>query len=227
VAKKKFSTQYVGPLTAKEIAGGMNAARENAQRLYEDAESLFKAKRYPSACALAVLSIEESGKPSILRRMGSTADPAQLKALWREYRTHTAKNRLWIIGDLARAGARTIGDMKRIVDQDSDHPELLDYIKQLSFYSDCYIREEWATPEAIVDREMTQGIMRAAKALLGKKRKHTQREIELWVEHVGAATDGPESAPGVLKFYEAMIAEGLEDTSIENVRAFLGMSPKH
>lgn len=226
MTNKKFATQYVGPLTAKEIAEGMNAARENAQRLYQDAESLFEGKRYPSACALAILSIEESGKPAIRRRLSTATDPAKLKKLWREYRTHTAKNRLWIIQDLALAGARTIGEMKKVVDEDSDHPELLDYIKQLSFYSDCYVRESWATPNAIVDRPMTQGIMRAAKALLGQKKKHTQREIELWIEHIGTAKDSSDSPQRMLKFYEAMIAEGLEDTSIDNVRAFLGLSAK-
>lgn len=97
-------------------------------------------------------------------------------------------------------------------------------MKQLSFYTDCYVQEAWATPDAIVDRKMTQGIMQAAHALLGRGRKHTQREIELWIEHVGGAIDGSDSPPRVLKYYEAMIAEGLEDTSVENVRAFLGLS---
>ena len=45
----------------------MNAARRNARRLAEDAKLLLEAGRYPTATALAVLSIEESGKMSILR----------------------------------------------------------------------------------------------------------------------------------------------------------------
>jgi AbiV family abortive infection protein len=40
----------------------MNAAARNAARLVSDAEILLGAKRYPSAAALAVLAIEESGK---------------------------------------------------------------------------------------------------------------------------------------------------------------------
>lgn len=112
--KKKLNTQYNGALTAKQVADGMNAARENALRLYEDAKSLFDARRFPSACALAVLSIEEAGKLAILRRMSGVTDGTKLKALWREYRTYTAKNRMWIIRDLALSDARTIGDMKKI-----------------------------------------------------------------------------------------------------------------
>lgn len=58
---------YSGHLSAKQIAAGMNAASRNAHRLFKDAEKLAKASRFPSACALAILSIEESGKLTILR----------------------------------------------------------------------------------------------------------------------------------------------------------------
>ena len=59
--------QYKGKLDPEQIAQGMNAARRNAQRLADDAKLLLSAKRYPTAASLAILSIEESGKVSILR----------------------------------------------------------------------------------------------------------------------------------------------------------------
>ncbi|MCS3859221.1 AbiV family abortive infection protein [Salinibacter ruber] len=48
---------YHGYLEAEEIAEGMNAANRSARRLWKDAKILLKAERYPSAVALAILSI--------------------------------------------------------------------------------------------------------------------------------------------------------------------------
>jgi hypothetical protein len=39
----------------------------NARRLFADGELLYRAERYPSALALAILSIEEAGKYSSFR----------------------------------------------------------------------------------------------------------------------------------------------------------------
>lgn len=58
----KNLNQYRGPLSSTEIAAGMNAARENTNRLAKDAKLLFEQERYPSALALAILAIEETGK---------------------------------------------------------------------------------------------------------------------------------------------------------------------
>ena len=64
--KQKLS-QYRGKLSPAQIADGMNAAIRNARRLSDDARTLFDLERYPTAASIAVLSIEESGKVSILR----------------------------------------------------------------------------------------------------------------------------------------------------------------
>lgn len=61
--------QYKSKLSAAEIAAGINAASTNANRLADDAELLLENDRYPSALSLAILSIEESGKVSILRTL--------------------------------------------------------------------------------------------------------------------------------------------------------------
>ncbi len=66
--------QYRGTLTADQIAEGINCANRNAMRLVEDAKLLLANDRLPSACSLAVLSIEESGKASILRRIACSGD---------------------------------------------------------------------------------------------------------------------------------------------------------
>ncbi|MGM0985309.1 MAG: AbiV family abortive infection protein, partial [Pseudomonadota bacterium] len=49
------------------------------------------------ANSLATLSIEESGKVSILRAMSLARDEKELKEEWRRYRSHTNKNVQWIL----------------------------------------------------------------------------------------------------------------------------------
>ncbi len=59
MSQSKVMPLYKGRLSAGQIAAGMNAARKNAKRLLEDAKLLLEAKRFPTACSLAILSIEE------------------------------------------------------------------------------------------------------------------------------------------------------------------------
>jgi len=73
MATKKLD-QYKGALSTSEITKGINAAIQNAIRLAEDAELLLGNKRYPSATSLAILSIEESGKVTILRGLSVAKD---------------------------------------------------------------------------------------------------------------------------------------------------------
>ena len=61
----------------------MSRALQNASRLAEDADALLKNDRIPSAAALAILSIEESGKVSILRQMAIAEDDKEWLQLWK------------------------------------------------------------------------------------------------------------------------------------------------
>jgi catechol 2,3-dioxygenase-like lactoylglutathione lyase family enzyme len=47
-------------------------------------------------------------------------------------------------GDFAAKGARTIEDMRPIVDPNSNHPTVLDTIKQIALYTDCYGDAHWS-----------------------------------------------------------------------------------
>src|SRR5437660_6163383 len=93
MATRKLN-QFAGTLDPAQVAAGMNVAARNAKRLAEDAALLLEHKRFASSAALAVLSIEESGKPSILRQMASAQTHEEAKPRWREYRSHTRKNRI-------------------------------------------------------------------------------------------------------------------------------------
>ena len=109
MAKTRLS-QYSGPLTPAQISDGMNAARKNAGRLAQDARLLLENSRLASATASAILSIEESGKTNVLRSLAIANDTQEIKALWKEYRSHTKKNVLALLPELVRQGAHSLKD---------------------------------------------------------------------------------------------------------------------
>lgn len=219
---KKPIIQFFGHLDPQQIADGINAARRSALRLYEDAEILLGASRFPSACALAILSIEESGKQAVLRRMSTAKDEKERKKIWRYYRNHKTKNAAWIILQLAASGAKTLEDMRPMVDPASEHPAELDTIKQIAFYSDCYGDGHWSEPHEVIDETLCRSLVTTARVLLSKT-EMTLREIELWIEHVGPHADGP-TFEGPREFYRAMKAEGLSDYDDAHLDTFLGIS---
>lgn len=202
--------QFKNHLSYSQIADGMNAACENARRLAEDAQILFNSQRYPSAVSLAILAIEESGKTAILREMATARDGKALKAAWRSYRSHTKKNVAWILPDLVIKGARKLDEFDQISNPRGDHPKLLDNLKQIGFYTDCLGEAYWSIPSEVVDESTAKSILSVAQ-ILSKKRVHTEREIELWVAHVGPAEECAmeQQKKAVYDWFRAMEAEGL------------------
>ena len=73
----------------------MNVAIRNARRLANDARTLLDLERYPTAASIAVLSIEESGKVSILRHSAMARDLPGCRKIWRDNRNHQSKNFAW------------------------------------------------------------------------------------------------------------------------------------
>jgi len=215
---------YKGKLSAVQIADGMNAAARSAKRLHEDAGLLLANGRFPSAASLAILAIEEAGKIAILRGMAIASDEATLKSLWKDYRSHTAKNNAWIIMELVGKGARSLNDFRPIYDPNSDHPAVLDAVKQIGFYTDCLGKAHWSEPPEVIDEQLARMLVTIAGILTAKKDTST-REIELWIQHVGPHRGGPAMSCGVASFYEAMRAEGLDTNDPEEVRKFLGFLP--
>ena len=223
--KQKIIDLYRGKLTAKDIASGMNAASHNARRLFEDAKLLCNARRYPSACALAILSIEEAGKLSQLRTIAVSADERELKDAWKAYRDHQSKNAAWIITELFAEGARTLDDLRPIFDEDSDHPAVLDTLKQLGFYTDCYGKAHWSEPDKVIDEEVTRCIMASAEVLIPDA-PVTVREIELWIKNLIGVWGTEKMRSGLAAFFQAMQDEGLAKHQPEKIEAFLGALPR-
>jgi AbiV family abortive infection protein len=213
---------YRGRLSASEIAAGMNAANANALRLAHDAETLLAAGRIPSAVSLAALSIEESGKVSILRGLATATSDAEVTAAWKSYRSHTRKNAQWLLPDLVMKGARKLEDLRPLFEKDADHPFVLDQVKQLGFYTDCLGNRRWSVPTEVIDESLARGLVWIAK-LSASKRETSVREIELWIEHLGAAPKGDLSAgkKALVSWYVAMQEAGLRPAGINEMERFV------
>ncbi|MDF3195126.1 AbiV family abortive infection protein [Pseudomonas sp. 1928-m] len=212
---------YKGKLNISAIACGMNAAIKNANRLANDARLLFEHERWPTAASIAILSIEESGKVPILRRfVGATEQ--ELKGLWKEYRCHTSKNVAWILPDLVEKGARSLESLSSICDQASDHPNVLDAIKQIGFYSDCLGSTNWSMPSDIADKLLAEHLVTTSE-LLANKRHITERELELWETLVVPVINGPNEAAhqGLIAWHETLIREGLAEPGKITMQAFI------
>ena len=215
---------YAGPLTPAQITDGIAAAQSNALRLLDDAKLLLEAGRYPSASALAILSMEERGKVIILKRLALVSDPADLKAAWREYRSHRAKNAGWIIPQLVGQGARTMREMAAGVDPVAEHAGLLDALKQVSFYSDCLANRHWSIPTAVIDQGIARSMVASAEAMWSA-REVTLREVELWAQIVGPNYNKPGMMDAIIRWQQTMVTEGMSDTTPESLEAFMRGEP--
>ena len=211
------------PLTAAKIAEGMSRALQNATRLAEDANSLLKIGRAPSAVSLAILSIEESGKVSILRQMAIATGEKEWLQLWKAYRSHTKKNTLWIFGGLVQKDARTLDELRPLVDPGSDHPDILDQMKQLCTYTDCFTKAKWSSPEEIDVEALAPYLVKMAQ-ILGRYKEVTAEEIELWRKHLLPVKDAAMNAQkqAVAAWFHEMKLLGLSEASPEEVEIFLG-----
>jgi len=219
--KKKLDA-YRGRLTTAQIAQGMSAAAENAQQLAGDAVTLLEAHRFPTAASLAILSIEESGKISILRSLSLATTSNEISDAWKDYRSHTQKNVAWLLPQLVAAGARKLDDLRPLFDKDSDHPYVLDQVKQLGFYTDCLGQAHWSTPHATVDEELAKMLVRVATLLTGKC-EYTKTEVDLWVEHIGPVWKKEHALmkQALVNWYAAMQKSGLAPEGVNEMEQFV------
>lgn len=178
--KGRQFTQKLSIKLATEISNG---ALENAKSLYEDAKLLYDNEKYARAISLAILSIEESGKPSIIRSILLEDDPKELSKLWKSYRRHQDKNSMWIIPELILKGAKKIDDLRKVVDKDSDHFQILDDLKQLCFYSDVFTKGKLSIPQNVATKEIAQSIVEIARINI-KEVLFTEESLEIWVKHL-------------------------------------------
>ena len=225
---KKRLNQYKGRLTPEKIAEGMNAAINNANRLVENAFLLLENGEYPIAASVAALSIEESGKMSILRNLSLAQNDKYVVQAWRDYRSHTKKNVAWYLPQMVATGARKLDDFKPLFEKGAEHPYLLDQIKQIGFYTDCLGDAHWSNPTEAIDKQLATSLVKIAQ-LLASKKEVTPVEIELWIKHIGPVWK--ESVElmehGLVQFYREMQDKGLAEEGINEMEKFIlhGVGP--
>ena len=213
---------YKGRLNPDQIAAGMNAAVANARRLVTDADTLVNAGSFPSAASLAILAIEEAGKCAILRALSVARSEQEVRAAWKEYRSHIKKNISWILPQLVREDARKIDDFGPLFDDSSDHPYVLDNLKQLSFYTDCLGNAHWSRPTDVVEEHLARMLVETAR-MFAKGATHSEQEIELWIKHVGPVwkKDMAWMKQGLVNWYAAMQAAGLAKEGENHMEQFV------
>jgi len=219
--KKKLDA-YRGKLSHSEIAKGMTVASANARRLADDALALLAAGRFPTAASIATLAIEEAGKISILRSLALARSDEEVKNEWKAYRSHTSKNVSWPFPQLVADGARRLDDFQRLFDDASDHPFLLDQLKQLGFYTDCLGSAHWSVPNEVIDERLAKMLVTAAD-VLAQSREFTEKEIELWVEHLGPVWKKDDSwmKKALANWYAAMQSAGLAPEGENKMEKFV------
>lgn len=219
--KKKLNS-YSGKLTLQQIVVGMNVANKNAKRLFTDAHILFDAGSYPSACALAILSIEEAGKISILRELSLAKNEKEVGEVWRRYRSHTSKNLYWILSELVAKGANKLDDFREIFDPQLDHPYLLDQLKQISFYTDCLGNAHWSEPGEIINKDLTKVLLTVA-SVHSCHSDASVHELKLWVKHLGPVWKSTDSAmkEALIHWYADMQRNGLKPQGRNDMEHFI------
>jgi AbiV family abortive infection protein len=191
--KRRPLTQYVGTLTPSQAANGIAAACETARELVKDSELLLEHGRWARAAALAILAIEEAGKPAILRSPLLVRDDAERKEEWRNYRTHTAKSVLAGMQELVSRGARSLDDFGPLFAEHNEHSQNLDAVKQIGFYSEAAgSRCNWSMPSKVITESFASGIVELAKIMADSEEPlSSEAELELFVRHMGPVWKGP------------------------------------
>lgn len=201
--------QYRGRLTNRQIAEGMTAAANNARRLVSDAVLLLEAKRWPTAAAVAILAIEEAGKVGILRSLAVARSDKDVADIWKDFRSHRVKNAHGALLEYAARGARKFFDFSGMYSKDAEHPAILDGTKQIGIYVDAYgENSNWSCPQKVVDEGLARSLVQTA-TVLSNISDTTEREIELWVEHMGPAWMTPDMKYALILWQQAMYDEGL------------------
>ena len=201
--------QYRGRLSNRQIAEGMTAAAENSRRLVSDAVLLLEAKRWPTIAALAILSIEEAGKSGILRSMSVARSDKELISLWKDFRSHRVKNAHGALLEFVAQGARKLFDFAGMFSGLAEHPAVLDAVKQIGLYVDSYAESgHWSCPDNVIDEALARSLVQTA-TLLSARGGTTEREIELWIKHMGPAWMTSDMKYALILWQQAMYEEGL------------------
>lgn len=213
---------YRGELSAKDVADGINSAIRNAKRLAADAKLMLDAKRYPTAAALAIVSIEESEKVSTLRALSVAQTKEELTQAWEDYRANRTQGTAWIAAELDSKGAGHLSGFSEAMEKDAYHSGMLAILKRLGLHTECYRKGYWSEPSVVIDANAAAVLVRIAENACAKN-EISDREIALWVEHVGPAWHSSKMPDALLRWAQAMEEEGLIKPNTDDIQK-MGMT---
>jgi len=73
-----------------------------------------------------------------------------------------------------------------LFDPASDHPAVLDALKQVAIYTDCLSKRHWSKPWEVVSRDLAASIVQVAK-LFVRDEQYSVEQLDLWVQYIGPA----------------------------------------
>lgn len=217
-----ISNQYFGKLDSEKAAEGINLAIENSQRLLKDAEILFEQESYSSSVALAILSIEESGKVPIIRRVLLEEDDKQRAKAWKSFRNHLQKNNQWILPDLVSKGSNNLDELKKMFAEEAEHPKILNVLKQISLYTECVGKAKWVYPDEVITKEIAEAKLQTATILCPDK-EVTPLELDLWQKYLKPVwkSDMKSMKKAIIEWNRAMEKHGLDSYDEEIMTDFV------
>jgi AbiV family abortive infection protein len=223
--KKHPVPRYEGQLTPSQVAAAINTANANARRLLRDAELMLISRRLPSAAALAILAIEETGKDWILRANTLARTDGERTEFWREFYNHKSKNAEWVLSSFeALLQPTTARDYLPVYDEDAPHRILLDQLKQQSLYTAFSPKGDPVHPESVVDEGVAGALVQIARDLVTRRRDVRPEEIDLMIKHVAPVwkTTPKLIREGFAAFFKEAAAKGYILADEARIDEFLG-----
>ena len=127
---------------------------------------------------------------------------------------------MWILPDLVARGAHNLMHFGDAVDKNGEHNAVLDAVKQIGLYTDCYEDRHWSIPSEVIDANLAEQLVMTAE-VLSQKEKVSPREIELWKEILGPVWETPAMSEGLRRWHEGMVREGLAKHTQEEFERFV------
>ncbi|MCM4171869.1 AbiV family abortive infection protein [Arenibacter sp. TNZ] len=163
---------------------GILKSLSNATDLFDDAEILFKLKRYPRAYALYQYTIEEVGKAFLIYNFVLSKNhnnEHEQKEFKKEFRDHKTKTQNAIGLDIMLAFAVPEKKTKSaIMYQVAEHEKKIKKINDLknsSFYTDLR-NNKFILPQEIIDEKITTEIQSVAQTRLNVAKSFLKMAME-------------------------------------------------
>lgn len=168
-------------LTVEEAIKGVCICADNGYKLAQDARRLYGRKRYSTATAIAISSLEELGKAYILLIIAVMINNKQKfdwGTFWKTWKNHKRKQFLASYLDLGLFGKDAITlAMRTIIFED------LNQIREQSLYVD-FKDKKWITPKE-VPKDWTIEILEAAESISDEiKREFNLRRYDIVLKEI-------------------------------------------